>query len=398
MIRIIDIALKDFLQLTRDFKTFMFLLLMPVLFTLLFGFAFGGFGGLDGRGDARLPVGYLDEDGSTISSELVKILEDSEVIRLERYAMLDRASLEVMVADGQLAAAMVIPPGYGYGMLHSRREKLVLIGDMNSTAGMSVESEVLTGIVRLESAANTAVIFEGLVGEQARFDYIFDEALGRWQDPPIRVDETTSSAIAQQDDKLELLAHFSPGMMLQFAIAGLLTSAQIIINERKNRSLQRLLTTATRRIHILSGHWVAIFVLLLIQFALLILFAQVFLKINYLRDPAATLLVMLASVFCISALGLLIGMLARSEEQGVMLSLVPMFVFAGMGGVWVPLEITGPTFQKIGHLSPLAWAMDGFKNISIRGFGIEAVLIPALVLVGYGLLFFILAGWRMKAE
>ena len=45
MIRIFDIALKDLLQLSRDFKTFMFLLIMPILFTFLFGYAFGGFGG-----------------------------------------------------------------------------------------------------------------------------------------------------------------------------------------------------------------------------------------------------------------------------------------------------------------------------------------------------------------
>ena len=39
--------------------------------------------------------------------------------------------------------------------------------------------------------------------------------------------------------------------------------------------------------------------------------------------------------------------------------------------------------------------MDGFKNISIRGLGIESVLLPAAVLVGYALLFFSLATWRM---
>ncbi len=43
MTRILDIAFKDLLQLSRDFKTFMFLLIMPILFTFLFGFAFGGF-------------------------------------------------------------------------------------------------------------------------------------------------------------------------------------------------------------------------------------------------------------------------------------------------------------------------------------------------------------------
>ena len=43
MRRILDIAAKDLLQLLRDRKTFLFLLIMPILFTFLFGYAFGGF-------------------------------------------------------------------------------------------------------------------------------------------------------------------------------------------------------------------------------------------------------------------------------------------------------------------------------------------------------------------
>ena len=92
--------------------------------------------------------------------------------------------------------------------------------------------------------------------------------------------------------------------------------------------------------------------------------------------PAATFLVAFCAALCIAALGLLIGILARSEEQAVTFSLIPMFVFAGLGGAWVPLEVTGETFAKIGHVSPVAWAMDGFKNVIIRGFGLESVLVP----------------------
>ena len=100
------------------------------------------------------------------------------------------------------------------------------------------------------------------------------------------------------------LAHSSPGMMLQFAIAGLLTAATVIVNERKTRSLQRLLTTATSRVpdpaRALPGH----------------LRADLhpvpdpdrssasFLKVDYLRLPLATLLVAVATAVCIAALGL----------------------------------------------------------------------------------------------
>ena len=41
MIRIFDITLKDLVQILRDKKTFLFLMIMPIAFTLLFGLAFG---------------------------------------------------------------------------------------------------------------------------------------------------------------------------------------------------------------------------------------------------------------------------------------------------------------------------------------------------------------------
>ena len=73
-----------------------------------------------------------------------------------------------------------------------------------------------------------------------------------------------------------------------------------------------------------------------------------------------------------------------------------MFVFAGLGGAWVPLEVTGPTFQMIGHLSPIAWGMDGFENIAARGLGFSSVLLPAAALVGYTAFFVLLAARRFR--
>src|SRR3990172_2100287 len=98
MTRILDIAFKDLLQLMRDFKTFMFLLLMPVLFTFLFGYAFGGFSG--GESDSRLPVGYLDQDDTWLSHVLHDQLADSDVIRLDENETRSYPDLELLVANG----------------------------------------------------------------------------------------------------------------------------------------------------------------------------------------------------------------------------------------------------------------------------------------------------------
>jgi ABC-2 type transport system permease protein len=395
MIRILDIVSKDLLQLTRDFRTFMFLLIMPVVFTLLFGYAFGGF---SGASDPRLPVGYLDEDGHWLSQELHDLLAGSDVIRLDEGSARSASDLEALVADEKLAAAVIVPPGYSKAMLAGRTVRLTLIADTSSPSGTMIKAEIIAAADRLDSAVRTAAIMEEVAPDRVSFEYAFDQTLAEWEQPPIAVAETTSTVVKRSGDQAMSLAHTSPGMMLQFAIAGLLTSAQIIVTERKSRTLQRLLTTATRRIHILLGHFLAIFALTFAQFILLISFGQLLLNVDYLRLPGATLLVAVGAASCIAAMGLLIGILAKSEEQAVVFSLVPMFVLSGLGGAWVPLEFTGPIFQAVGHLSPVAWAMDGFKNISVRGFGLDSVLLPAGALAVYAVLFFSLAMWRLNAS
>src|SRR5512138_1894671 len=385
MIRILDIALKDLMQLSRDFKTFMFLLIMPIIFTFLFGFAFGGFGG---NSDSRLPVGYLSEDDHWVTQELHEQLTASEVIRLDENLFRSSAELEKQVAEGDLAAAIIVPDGYGRAFLKDKDARLIVFADTGTQSWTTIEAELLTLTGKLDSAVRTATIIDEIDPVRLPFDYAFEKSLAAWDEPPIAITETTSLAIEKANNQGSALAHTAPGMMLQFAIAGLLTAAQIIVSEHKSRTMQRLLTTATRRVHIVLGHYLALFLLIFTQFIVLIAFGQFILNVDYLRVPSAALLVAFSAALCISAMGLLIGIVAHSEEQAIAFSIIPMFVFSALGGAWVPLEVTGPTFQTIGHVSPVAWGMDGFENIVARGLGLNSVLLPAVALVGYAVLFF----------
>ncbi len=390
MNRILDITIKDLRQIMRNRMTFLFLLIMPIAFTLLFGLAFGGSGKAT---DARLPVGILNRDGGALSADLRSLLATSTVIRLDETPGRSEADLEALVSSGNLAAAVVVPAEYSQSVRDGSPLKLSFYADPSQTSTSTVESELLVVSNRLASAVRTASIAAKMTNGPAAFDPALAAALTAWQTPPIQISVTSGVSSKPQNQNIMSLAHSSPGMMIQFAIASLLTCATVIVNERKTRSLQRLLTTATSRFQILFGHYLAIFTLIFIQFLILILFGQV-LHVDYLRLPGATLLVAGVTAVCIAALGLLIGVIAKSEEQAVIFSLIPMFILSGLGGAWVPLEYTGSSFQTIGHISPVAWAMDGFKNIVARGLGFNSVLLPAAALLGYALLFFGLALWR----
>jgi ABC-2 type transport system permease protein len=187
-------------------------------------------------------------------------------------------------------------------------------------------------------------------------------------------------------------------MIVQFVIFGLVTSSTVLVIERKTKTLQRMLTTPISRAQIVAGHMLAMFVIVFLQEALLVGFGQIALGVDYLREPLAIVLVMVTLALWISGMGLLIGAIAKGEEQAIMWSLIAMFLFTALGGAWFPLDVTGQAFATIGHLTPGAWAMDAFQNVIVRGLGLNSVLAPVLVLVGYAALFFGLAVWRFRFE
>ena len=136
----------------------------------------------------------------------------------------------------------------------------------------------------------------------------------------------------------------------------------------------------------------------MVQLTVLIIFGQLLLDLNYLGSPLATLVLILFTALFTASLGLLIGAIAKSEDQVVVFTLIPMFILAAMGGAWVPLEITPESFQTVAYFTPLAWIVDGFKDITVRGQGIEAILPAALVLSAYTAVVLALAVWRFRFE
>ncbi len=406
--RLLDIALKDLRQLIVDWKTALFLLVMPIGFTLLFAFVFGG----AGAEDPRLPVGFIDQDGESILAvQLLALLEASDAIHPVVLDDVDLEEAQEQVADEELSAVVVVPAGYSEQALSltgGQAPISILIVDPNSSGGQAAQSGLQAAFMRLlggvEATRLTAQAFEGQGGtaDQAFLTETLARAIQAWENPPLTVTLSQSGALATGDEQAPApandYAHSSAGIMVQFAMAGLMGAAAIIVAERKTGTMLRLLTTPVTRIQIVLGHFLAMFIMILVQLTVLILFGQILLGVGYLRVPLATLLMLLTTAFWAASLGLLIGIFARSEEQVIIFALMVMLLLSGLGGAWMPLEFTGKTFQAVGHLLPTAWAIDGFENIIVRGLGFDSVLLPAAIVLGFAVIFFAAAIWRFRFE
>jgi ABC-2 type transport system permease protein len=407
--RMIDLALKDLLQIFRDWKAALFLLVMPIAFTLLFGVIFGNSGGEGG--DPRIPIGFVDQDEGMLSPYLLEMLENSEVIRPEILSNEeDIASFEKMVEDEQYVGVVIVPVGYSNSLIDGTSQKLRVILNPDSNAGATVQSDILSLVNRLVKLADAARFSttaresnQPFADDSERKMYTeqaLELAAASWESPPFRlvIAKTSQEMVGEEDDPYgeNPFAHSSVGMMLQFAVAGLIGAAEVLVIERKSHSLQRLLTTPIKRWEVLLGHFLAMFAMVFIQIAILITFGQLFLDVPYFNSPLGTLLVGIGTTLFVASLGLLIGTAAKTPDQVVLFALLPMFVLSGLGGAWVPLEFTSRSFQTIGHFTPLAWAMDGFKNIIVRGQGVTSTLLPTGVLLLFAAVLFGLSVWQFN--
>jgi ABC-2 type transport system permease protein len=407
--RVINLALKDLLQVIRDWKSALFLVIMPIIFTFFFGLIYGGIGGED---DPRLPVGLISHgQAGTLSASLEGLLEASDTIRpvLLEGAQADKVTESVR--DEDLAAAVIVPAGFSERILHSGEDtRLTIIVDQSTQAGQTALNAVQAVMTRLLGTVQTAQISTEVYEAQRAFEddgarqaYV-DEALmlasEAWQQPPLTVAVEQSGATAGDEEEAlwNPYAHASAGMIVQFVVFGLNTSAMVLVLERKARTLQRMLTTPITRTEVIAGHVLAMFLVVLLQQVLLVVFGQLAFGVGYMREPLAILLMVVTLGLWVASLGLFISAISKSEDQVVMFSMLAMFVFSALGGAWFPLDITGRAFAAIGHLMPSAWAMDGFENIIVRGLGLNSVLLPAGILLAYAVAFFGLAVWRFRFE
>ena len=397
--RILVLALKDLSQIFRDKKSLLFLVAMPIVFTLFMGFAYNG-GGDGAAKDNRLSLAWVEaEPGSTLGQKLWARLEDSDAVqpvRMEQTAALDA------LQNGKVDGVLVIPAGYGMQAAGSQIPQLKLIADTTSTKGQSLYQALRVPVTQLMSAVEIGRMSADTAGNPAEAAPAFELAWSKWEANARASRVQVERAATQQAESWfgdNPYNQASPGILVQFAIFGLVTSAQILVQERKTRTLQRLMTTAMRPWEIVAGHLLAMFTITFLQTAMLVIFGQLVLGVNYLREPLGTLLVAVALGLWVSSMGLLIGVLAKGDDQVILFSMLAMFIFSALGGTWFPLEVSGGAFAAIGKLMPSAWAMTGLQNILIRGLGLSSVWMPAGILTVYALGFFGLAVWRFqKAE
>jgi len=99
-----------------------------------------------------------------------------------------------------------------------------------------------------------------------------------------------------------------------------------------------------------------------------------------------------------TALALTLATRVTSEGQANGLRNLIGLTLAPLGGAWWPLEIVPTFMQRIGHLSPVAWVMDGFQKLLFNQGNFVDVLPEIGILLAIALVFFAIGirGFRVQ--
>jgi ABC-2 type transport system permease protein len=396
--RIFDITLKDISQIFRDKMSLVLLIGMPIVFTLFMGFAYRS--GTDPKeSDPRLVLGWVNQDpDGLITQQLYDSLSASPSLRL---VALEPDETDQAVLSGDAAAVLVVPVDFS-SLAWDHQAQLTLIADPASSNGQSILQLLRSSVTRLMSAVEISKLTAELLGkpgDSAEEAAGFSLAAQAWSAADTAALVKVDMAVVKEKPAWygdNPYNQASPGIIVMFAIFGLTSSGQILVSERKTRTLQRMKTTSLASWQIIAGHLLAMFSIVFIQEFLLILFGQLFLGVDYTRQPLGMLLIAVGLGLWIASMGLLIGVLVKDDSQVVVFSLMAMFLFSALGGVWFALDATSGGFGLISRLTPSAWAMNGFQNFLIRGLGLESAWKPFAILLVYALGFFLLAVWRFR--
>ena len=259
----------------------------------------------------------------------------------------------------------------------------------------SVASQVgLSAIDRLEG--------QPLAGDQAQQmkSSLYQRALEMGQEKVVTVAfalSGTSQAPSMGQSLQQGLGQSVRGMGTMFVLMTIFGGMAALIVERQQWTLQRLAVMPVSRGTLLAGKILARFCLGLLQF-MVVLVVGALLGMNFGADPLALLLLVIVYTLSVTALSFAIGSGLKNPAQASGLSLLLALTLAPLGGAWWPMSITPRFLQIVGHVSPIAWAMDGFTALTYEGAHLADIWVSLVVLLGMTIVAFLIANPRFRYQ
>jgi ABC-2 type transport system permease protein len=361
------VARKETRQILRDRRTFVLLLVMPILLTFLFGKALE-------TGELRqIPSVIFNQDGSPESNAIVTAFSTYDEVQIQgEVGTLQEA--QELLAQGKIKAAIVIPRGFMKQIETGEEAQLQLLLDGTDNNSAPIVEGVAQQVIQRYNAERAV---RGLWARGVRPDR------GRRLIQPVFVQTEI-----RYNPGLRYLSYVMPGVIgLTLQLLTVMLMAVSITREREKGTLDQLMASPITRSELILGK-----LLPYLGISLLNVVTILFVADRWFNVPVRERLPLLLA-FCVLfvltslATGLLISAVSRSQFQAIQIAvfyILPVFM---LSGAYAPIEAIPRAIRPISYLFPLMYFCRAVRAVTLRGAGLLLVWKDLAVLGGFVLVF-----------
>lgn len=189
-----------------------------------------------------------------------------------------------------------------------------------------------------------------------------------------------------------------PAMAVGFAAFGVGYSGFTFFRDHGWGTWDRLRASPASSVDIMVGKVIPTVGVTFVQLGLLFVLGGPLFGLTVRGSWTALAMLIAAVALSLSAFGMLVTAVARTMNQLNAVGSVGGMAMAMLGGAWVPVSTMPGWAQAVAPGLPTYWAMEGFRDVILVGAGARQVLTPTLIMLGFTLLFALLAAARFRFE
>lgn len=402
------------LNLKRDRVAQALTFVLPIVFFSIFATVFAG----QGSGTSKINVAVIDEDRSDLSARIVAGLQKETGLRLrttlrETEVLLDRASGEQLVRNGDAPVAVVLPAGlgasFGRGGLAAARVKVQLLADVSDP----VAPQMVLGL--LQKVTMTAAPDLMMQGGMQQFEAMAGTltpqqrtAVDAWM-PILKAQSqgqgtgngsvgggagmglsTEVVDVMRSDTRRgSMISFYAAGVGVMFLLFSSVAGAGgALLDEVEAGTLERLLSTRLTMGSLLFGKWLFLALLGALQLTVMFTWGWLMFDLPLFSHLPGFIVMTVVTASAAAALGLVLATIARSRAQLSGFSTILILTMSALGGSMFPRFLMSEAMQRVGLLTFNGWALDGYLKVFWRNAPLAALWPQVLVLSMLTLVFF----------
>ena len=364
--RFLAMARKEVVQILRDTRSLIIVVIMPVILVLLFGYGVN----LDQK---HLPIYVWDREGSQESQDLLKRFQASdyfEVISVvSSYPELLRA-----IDDGRIRMALVIPWNFSQAVHDGGGTAVQALVDATDDNTANVAMGYAQAIVQGYSS-------------QVQLEWLQQRGQAA-QPPPLRVETRT-----WYNEDLESSAFIIPGVLaLVMSVIGAFLTSLTIAREWERGTMEQLVSTPVTPLEIMLGKLAPYFLIGMFDVVICALLALYWFHVPFRGSFVALLISSALFMVVVLALGFFISVVAKNQLAASQMALLATFLPAFLlSGFLYAIEQMPVILQWITRILPARYYVSLLKKIFLKGTATSLLYADLIPLTIFALVLTVLA-------